>query len=198
MRPAILLSSILLLSAGPLSASIVLTVSPLVQSASVGSTTTVQVGISGLGIHAAPSLGAYDLNLGFDPALLSISGLTFGDPMQGDQLDLSGAGAISDFSSPTAGLVEFFEISLDPIAMLDAQQSDHFILATVVFKAIGAGNNSLVLSVNSIGDSAGAALSVGLQAGSINVVATPEPTTVGLLIASVGIFAWRWRKGSID
>jgi hypothetical protein len=197
MRLAILLSSVFILSGSTLSAGIVLTLSPLTQTASLGSTTIVEVGISGLGVNAAPSLGAYDLNIAFDPAELSFTSLTFGDPMQGDQLDLSGAGTIADYSSAAAGELEFFEISLDPATLLDAQQSNNFILAALAFKATGVGNDSLVLSVNSVGDSAGASLAVALQSATVNVVATPEPSTFGFPLILVALLIWRGNRRSV-
>jgi hypothetical protein len=112
--------------------------------------------------------------------------------VQGDQLDLSGSGTISDFDNSTADTLEFFEISLDPAAILDTQQSDNFVPATLAFNAIGTGDSWLLPSVNSIADSAGSPLSVALQAGSIDVVATPEPNTFAVLVLLVAMLAWRF------
>lgn len=46
--------------------------------------------ISGLGDHAAPSLSAFDIDVTFDTAILSLNSATFGDPVLGDQLDPAG------------------------------------------------------------------------------------------------------------
>ena len=195
MRPAILFASILMLSGAQLRANIAIAVIPQVQTVPAGGMAQVQVGISGLGLNAAPSIGAYDLNLAFNPAVLSFTGLTFGDPVKGDQLDPSGIGTISGFSNAPAGQLEFFEVSLDQAAVLDSLQSNRFILATLQFSAIAGGTSLLVPSLNSIGDSQGASLDAGLQGGSINVAATPEPGTFWVLALGAGCLAWRVRRG---
>jgi hypothetical protein len=163
-----------------LDAAVLVTVVPQNQTIAPGASTGVQVRISGLGSDIPPSLGAFDFNLAFNPAIVTFTGLTFGDPVLGDQLDLSGAGPLSDFSTMSAGFVNFYEISLDPAATLDSQQLDSFVLATLRFQALATGTTSLVPSINSISDSQGASLNPGLQMGSINVVAVPEPGSLWL------------------
>jgi hypothetical protein len=163
----------------------VFSVSPASQNVLLGSTATVQITVSGLGLDAAPSLGAYDLNIAFDPTILSFTGLTFGDPLNGDQLDLSGAGPISDFNILSPGVLEFFEISLDSSMLLDTQQLDQFVLATLQFSTLNRGMSDLTPSVNSAGDSGGASLDSSVVAGQINVAAAPEPGTIALF--AIGI-----------
>ena len=176
MRLAVLFASILILGGAPLgAASIVVGTSPQLQSTNVGSMAEVQINISGLGNKTAPSLGAYDLNIAFNPAVVSFNGLTFGDPLLGDQLNLSGIGTIADFSSLSAGLEEAFEVSLDPAQVLDGMQPDHFVLMTLQFTALAPGTSAITPSLDSIGDSAGAPLAVDFQAGQIDVVVVPEP-----------------------
>ncbi len=160
----------------------IITVSPASQTSPPGSTAAVQITIAGLGLHSAPSLGAYDLNVAFNPAILSFTGLTFGDPLNGDQLDISGTGSISDFSILSPGLLEFYEISLDSSTLLDTQQLDHFVLATLRFSTLAPGISPLTPSLNSAGDSVGASLAPSLVAGQIAVIQTPEPGTIGLLL----------------
>ena len=170
-----------LVSATSLRAGAVLTIAPQTQTIAAGSAAQVQVRIAGLGLHTAPSLGAFDFDLSFNPALVAFTSLTFGDPVLGDQLDLSGTGSINSFGLQSAGLLEFFEISLDPASVLDSQQASGFVLATLSFQALAKGTTSLVPSLNSTSDSQGMPLNVGLSTGSITVVTTPEPRTIGLL-----------------
>ena len=177
-----------LVGAPSLRANVLVTIVPQTQTIALGSSTSVQIGISGLGLDAPPSLGGFDFNLAFNPSLVTFTGLTFGDPILGDQLNLSGTGAISDFSIQAPGLLEFFELSLDPATTLDSQQSDHFVLATLQFQAIATGRTSLFTSINSIADSQGYPFETGLQAGSLTVSpasSVPEPSSFAL--AGVGI-----------
>lgn len=179
------------------SAATAVSVSPASQTLPVGSPAQIQIAIAGLGLDSAPSLGAYDLNIAFNPAILSFTGLTFGDPTHGDQLNLSGAGTVSDFLILSPGVLEFFEISLDSPSVLDTQQLDHFVLATLQFSTLAPGTSALTPSLNSAGDSSGAPLTPSLAAGRINVSQTPEPGTMGLLALAIGIaiIAGFWSKG---
>ncbi len=188
MRLSLAAVALAVVSTSSLWASVLVSVTPQTQTIALGSATGIQVSVSGLGLAAPPSLGAFDFNLAFDPTIVTFTGLTFGDPVLGDQLNLSGTGAISDFSVLAPGLLEFYEISLDSAATLDSKQLDHFVLATLQFQAIGAGNTSLITSNNSVSDSQGAPLNVGLQPGSVRVTAAssvPEPSSLAL--AAIGI-----------
>jgi hypothetical protein len=196
-RLTVLFASILILGGAPLRAGIIIGTSPQLQSVTLGSVAEVQIGISGLGNNAPPSLGAYDLNFSFNPAVVAFSGLTFGDPLLGDQLDLSGAGTIADFSSPSAGLVEAFEISLDSALVLDGMQPDHFVLMTLQFTGLAAVSSTITPSLNSIGDSVGAPLAAELQAGQIDVVGAPEPGSFWMLsLGALGLIGCAARARS--
>ena len=176
-----------------LSAAIIVTVAPQTQTIAPGASTSVQVRISGLGPDTPPSLGAFDFNLAFNPAIVTFTGVTFGDPILGDQLNLSGTGAISDFSLTSPGLLDFFEISLDPATTLDSRQPANFVLATLQFQALARGTTSLVTSLNSVSDSQGNSLTLGFQPGTINVVSAPEPACIWL-IPSAGFWILIRRK----
>ena len=191
MRLPILVAPILLLSAVTLNAAILLSISPQSQTDPIGSAVQVQVAVSGLGHNAAPSLGAYDFNIAFNPAVLSFSSLTFGDSIKGDQLDLSHIGSISGFSIPATGQVEVFEISLDAATLLDSSQADSFILTTLQFTTVTAGSSSLLPSANSVSDSQGSSLNTVLQPARIIVTATPEPSTFALFSLALGCLIWR-------
>jgi hypothetical protein len=175
-----------------------LDVVPSAQTVSLGSAATAAVTISDLTDLAAPSLGTFDLALTFDPAILAFVGLTFGDPVLGDQLDLSGLGSLSSVTSG-AGSVSFFELSLDSIDDLNDLQAGAFTLATLTFTAVGSGTSALGLEVNALGDALGVTLVLDAVAGaSIAVpepVATPEPPALLLLASGIaglgGVTTWR-------
>jgi hypothetical protein len=158
----------------------IMTVNPATQSVGVGSSVNVQIQMSGLGAASAPSLGAYDFNVSFDPFLLQFLGATLGDPILGDQLDLSGLGSIQSVT-PSAGSVELFELSLDSIDDLNNLQAPSFVLGTLNFQAIGLGTSSINISVNALSDAYGDVLAAGVQNGSVTVNAVPEPGSLLLL-----------------
>ena len=146
-------AALLLLSTGP-AAAITLRVDPAAQDATIGSTVNVGVIISGLGSGAAPSLSTFDLVATFDDSILSFVGFAFGDPVLGDQLDLSGLGSLTGVSGGV-GTVNLFELSLDSAADLNALQPGSFTLGTLAFSAVSTGVSAVGLSINALGDANG-------------------------------------------
>jgi hypothetical protein len=154
---------------------------PVSQSVSIGNSVEVSVRISGLGVTSdahdpASSLSAFDLDVCFDPTVLSFSMAQFGDPLLGDQLDLFGFGGYSGVTAVTSGVVNIFELSLDSPDDLVALQVDSFILATLSFDALAKGVSALDVSINGLGDSVGNPLMAAVVSGSIQVTkkAVPE------------------------
>ena len=126
----------------------------------------------------------------WDSSLLSLSSATFGDPVLGDQLDLSGFGSFTGVT-PSAGSVNLFALSLDPAATLDALQAGSFVLATLQFDALATGTSALSLGLNALGDSLGNPLAATLVDASVDVI--PEPGSwalfcVGALIVGTQIY----------
>jgi hypothetical protein len=165
---------------------------PVSQNVSLGSPAVVDLFISGLGDLTAPSLSTFDLDVTFDSSILSFSSAAYGDPVLGDQLDLFGFGSIIT-TTPGAGYVNLFELSLDSIDDLNNLQAGAFTLATLTFDTIGIGTSPLGLSVNALGDENGDSLDAYIQSGSVNVRgnAVPEPGTLLLVcsgLAGIGFF----------
>lgn len=183
------------LSAGlAFSDTITLGIVPSAQTVLVGSSASVDINIVGLGDMVPDSLGAFDLDLIFDPAILAFNNATFGDPVLGDQLDLFGFGSIVDviFGS---GTVNLFELSLDLPSDLETMQAGAFTLATVEFDAIGLGTSPLNVSVNALGDAWGDPLVSAIVDGNISSV--PEPSSIILFGTGFGIvilFIWRRKR----
>ena len=62
-----------------------LSLDPASQTVDLGDTADVVIGISGLADFAPRALGAFDLGLGFDPAILSLNTVVFGDQVAGSR-----------------------------------------------------------------------------------------------------------------
>jgi hypothetical protein len=169
---------------------------PPSQDVPTGASADVGVFISGLGHHVAPALGAFDLDISCDPALLDLMRVTFGDPTLGDQLDLFTLGSISGVT-PGVGVVNVFAESLDDPGDLDALQAGSFLLATLRFGALALGTSPVGVSINALGDAQGNPLPSQVGSGSVTVTPrqVPEPATFLLWVAGLaGLAGSRYSK----
>ena len=154
-------------------AAVTLEIIPSTTTASVGDPVTVDVVISGLGNLSAPSLGTFDLDLQFDPAVFAFTGAVYGpelgDPMAAEAITTTTAGV---------GVVNLLELSLFAPATLNANQPDTFTLFTASFDAVGAGSGGFNLASNALGDENGNPLVLGnVIPASIDVLGGPGEVT---------------------
>jgi len=182
MWAALLLAVLLIWSVSVQAATLSFT--PSSQSVINGGSVDVSVVVSGLGDGAADSLGAYDLNVSFDSALLSYTGIVFGDPVNGDQLNLGGSGTYTA-ATPAAGQVNLVQLSFDSVALLNAAQADSFVLAVLSFDAIDLGDSLMGFSGVVLSDAGGANLAASTTAGNISVI--PVPAAFWLMLSALGI-----------
>ena len=145
---------------------IFLSLVPSSATVTTGNTVNVNVIISGLG--NPPSVGAFDLNVGFNPAIFAPTAVTFGAFLGNP--DLFEALTAFDFSTP--GRVEFAEVSLLSPSELDALQRSSFLLAILSFTAISNGASPFIF----VGDQR-----VDDAFGNKLRITIPEPATVFLL-----------------
>ena len=106
----------------------------------VGQTTIVDLLISDVGDAMAPSLGAYDITITFDASLLGFASAAFGDPVLGNQLDLTGLGSLHG-DDPGLGNVNLFEVSLNPPDLLNSTQAGAFVLARLTLIGLSEGTS---------------------------------------------------------
>ena len=142
--------------------------------------------VSGLGAFSAPSLGAYDLGLTYDPTRFAFDSATFGDPVLGNQLDLSGFGSFNG-AVDLLTAVNVFEVSFDSSSDLDTLQADAFTLVTVTFDVLfNAGIGAFDLAIIEIGDSLA------------DTLYDPDdpPTLIGAKVSVVPVPAAVWLFGS--
>jgi hypothetical protein len=168
---------------------------PAFQEVDVNTPVKVDITISGLIEGTAPSLGAYDLNIVYDPNMLSFSGSS--SMSFGDQLDLFGFGSVRMVDDSVAGIINLYEVSFDLVDDLNQLQLSSFTLATLTFAPLIDGMSTLDAIVNALGDANGDPLETEVNAAQVRVTSThsiPEPMT--LLLFVTGLAGLRWQKSA--
>lgn len=186
MRKTMLALGLLLALAPAGAGAISIGLSPALVTGTVGVAFDLDVVVSGLGDGVAPSLGSFDLDITFDPALLAFNSSSLVGALGAGSLQSSGA---------AAGVLDLAEVSLLSPAELDALQTDSFVLATLRFTPIAEGTSSLGFSQAIAGDGFGAPLQV--TTGGARVVAEgviPEPSAL-LLFALGALAVTRSKRG---
>lgn len=143
---------------GPATQAIELTLEPGTTSVTVGANVDLKLVIRGLGMGTAPSLGAFDLNLTFDPSVLSYASVTFGDGSLGNQLAFNSSSVDGESVDTLLGVLNLYSVSMDSESDLNDLQADSFVLANVRFLAVGAGLSAVSLSDLVLSDAAGGTL----------------------------------------
>lgn len=172
----------------PSAQALTISVVPSSGTIAVGGNVNADVVVFGLGT----TLGAFDVNIGFNSVFLSLSNIVFGAGLGNEAL----GEAITASVASTPGTVNLFEVSLLESSAatcifclapyLDTLQSSSFVLATLSFTGLAQGTSTLTTNINALSDGAGNDLSGGaiLQAGSVTVgtqtVAVPEPGSLAL------------------
>lgn len=179
---------------------------PSVTNADPGDSVSLDLVVSGLGDGTAPSVGDFDINVGFDTAALSFDGYSLGAG-----LGNIGLGEAFDFSGGDlgGGLINLSEVSfLENDAntcifcvapFLEDLQGDSLVLATLQFSVdvLPEGSSTVVSIANvlALGDGFGIALNV-TDVNNATIrnpgMAVPEPGV--LLLFGVGLVALVARK----
>jgi len=167
---SLLLVGLTLLPTAPVQA-ISIGFSPLNQTIGAGGMGTVDIVVSNRG---GTEIGAFGFDVLFDPAIISLTGITFGLQLGDPVLEALSGSVVG------AGMASLTETSFLTVAELQAlQMSDSFVLATLNFNAIGVGVSALSFANTDFVDGSANNLSVEAQIGS--VAAVPEPSTMVLL-----------------
>jgi hypothetical protein len=149
-----------------------LTVTPATQQVQLGDVFSVDVMASGFADAVVG--GGFDFS--YDTAVLSLQGVSFGpewDPLA------SNAGTHDATTGAISGL--FFNT-------FTGSPAGSFLTATLSFRAIGLGTSALTVTANPLFPFANlAAEEVPFDVASGSVTAVPEPATMGLLLAGLGV-----------
>lgn len=175
----------LLLMACSASGDVLLSALPAVQVVHAGSPFSIDVVVSGLSAAGAPSLGAFEFELVFDPALVSFASAAFGP-----HLGTPGFDALADVMI-LADRVNVAEVSFIPGIVLDGVQPGSFPVVTLNFLAISLGHSPLTLHTVTLDDPDGLKLPFETQSAGVQVV--PEPGSLHLLAVG-GLLLTIWRR----
>jgi len=189
MRPLVAaLAACLLLPSTALAVSIGL--DPVAQSVQPGDAVSVDVVFSDLGGEV---ISAYDLDVTYDAAVLMATDVLFTTQL-GDPDALFFPEVFNDFDLSAAGLVDLSQLSLlfdDELFAL--QGGDTVTVATLAFKAIGAGTTELAFVFDAVNDVKGrdaAVLPIDASGASVRVEGpssqSPVPEPSAALLFAVG------------
>lgn len=185
-----------------------LSLSPASTSAVTGDIVTLDLVISGLGNHAPASLGAFDVDITYDAAVLALNAYAYGnflgDILLGEALEAGGG--------DLGGIIDLAEISLldaDPTSgpagfgpFLDDIQPDSFILATLEFSVVAlAPSTNTIVTIDTnyvLGDGYGNPLTVDSLTDAViynRSTIVPEPTTFVLFgLGIIGLVKGKKRR----
>jgi hypothetical protein len=140
------LGLVLLLTSAPAGATLPVSLTPSAVSIAQGSSFAIEVRIGGLDDRA---LRAWDLSLSFDPALLSLTGVSFGSEL-GTPCPPGDAQGSCRAATLTRGVPQNppGRVSLAALSFLSdlSAQANEFRLATLTFTAQAAGSSTIALS----------------------------------------------------
>lgn len=153
-----------------------------------GPSATLEVVVSGLGSPTAPSLGAFDIDIVFDPALLDVSSVAFGSGLGDPTTE-----AFAEWGT-APGAVNLAEVSLLSPVALDALQPSSFVLATLEVDLLGSSAAAVSFGDVLLGDAFGRRLDVDAARGATVGDVIPEPSAAAVFAAGLALVAARLRR----
>ena len=193
-RMTVILVVMLLTVAGRAQAGLIFSISPLVVNAETSDSVQMNLIVAGLGADATPSLGNFDLDIGYDTAHLAVDSWLLGNALG----DINLFEAV-DFSlgDNMMGTLSLSVLSLLAPADLVSGQNSSFSLATITFEVLsllpGEFTDVTIDTVFASGDEFGDPLDVDdTRAGRIgNGIDVPSPSTLGLMLSFLMLMLWR-------
>lgn len=141
------------------------------KNAVLGSTVSMEPLFSGFN---DPQLGHFDLEVGYNSTILGFSGIAFGDPTRGDQLNTDGLAYQASLGPYSLTSPNSAVNLIETASSLPAVNFAEYLLATISFSTLAAGSAELWININSLRDGSGT--DIGLiyaGIGQINVTSPP-------------------------
>jgi hypothetical protein len=169
---------------------IVIDIVPTSQTVQAGDAVDVDVVVSGLSA-ANEIVAAYDFDISYDDSILAATAVSFGQYL--DDPLFPGFFSFQSAFLTNPGIVDFAENSLLSDDELAAQQPDSFLLASLSFKAIGAGISQLLFAPDpmfgiDVKGKGALPLTVDVTGAQVTVnpaVSVPEPNTLLLMLIAL-------------
>ncbi len=193
----------ILLFAGFEAWAITISIAPNSQTVNQGDTVTTELVISDLAPGGSPSLAEFDLNLTFNPGVLSIDTTDSDGDSVIDSVILDPTGQLdifdlnSNFVSAeliSSNTLNLYDLSFDLPDDLDTNQLGSFVLASITFQADAIGTSPLNIFINSLGDALGDPLAANILNGSVTVTAVPVVPALWLFLSGLGVIAFKKRE----
>jgi hypothetical protein len=168
-------------------AQIILSLEPSPRTINVGDSTAMDLLVTGLGDLSSPSLGAFDVEISYNPAVVAVTSLAFGNSLD---LGILGSSRFSELRS--AGLIRLDELSFESASDLNSAQADTFTLATFGFKGLTTGISGIDFTYVALSDEQGQAFTgVSTFGGAVAVIPEPNWMAGGIILALSAIVARR-------
>jgi hypothetical protein len=158
----------------------------------LGTTIALDVVVGGVGGSASLCVGAYDLELTYDPSLVAFVGFAY-NPFLGVD-----PGKVIESSSGGGGVIDLDAVSLLPSSDLVKIQPASFAFGRITLRAVGSGVGLVSFTRSELVDADGVALLPISQLGGSALEIVPEPRVALLLAAGLAALprARRTRSGS--
>jgi hypothetical protein len=145
--------------------------------------------ISGLDKNSPPSLGAFGVEIIFNPSILSFDSVNYGFYL-GNPTKLSETDIVTTTGPGSVFLDEFSFLST---GQLDQLQPASFLLATLTFTGIAPGTSAVGFKFIDLSDALGNTLELdSIERAIVNVAPVPLPGTLGLSAFAGGLLiGWK-------
>jgi hypothetical protein len=174
----VLFACFLLCSVGSASA-VTLSLNPSNVTVNVGDTFNITLDAQLSDNLAQPgAISAWDVDVLYNPSQMVFVNYSLGGWL-GNSIDLS----LGDIGG---GLVDLAEVSLEDPQDLIGTQPDPFLLATLQFECLTAGNSQILLTLQNVGDEIGDPINAHVGAPvSVTQTQVPEPSTFMLIVTGL-------------